>query len=378
MKVVYAVATYYPQKNGVQNVTQKQAEALASRGYEVVVICGHKGSNCEEEMHNGVKILRVKAKNRYVLNIGDKKRFLSFVKKECQDADVLITVCLESFASNWLLDELPELPCKKILYLHGIANFETLKIKQLGFVDYLYRLSKRIYWKIYYSFKWRKIEQYDAIAHIHEHDGGLEYITKKGYKKNYVIYNAIEEDLFDEGEQKAENNYFINVSNYSNRKNQIFLLKSFYQANLTSGLVLIGSEDNAYYQKLVSLNQRLQKRYGRKDVKILHHLLREETVSYIKQSMAVVLTSKMEQFPITILEAMATSKPFICSDVGVVKFLPGGLVYKDKNNLIELLQKVEKDREYRVSLGKQGYEFAKNELALEKHVEKMLNLFKRI
>lgn len=376
MKVVYAVATYYPQKNGVQSVTQKQAESLVKAGIDVVVVCGYKNNNPQEEYHNGVKILRVNAFNKFVLNRGDKAKFVSLIKKECMDADALITVCMGSFATNWMLDELHNISCKKILYLHGIANFEKINIKQFGVADYLYRISKRLYWKIFYNFKWNRILLYDAIVHIHEHDGSLAYITKRGYKNNYVIYNAIENEMFKAESNYADKDYFINVANYLPNKNQIFLLESFYRANLSSGLVLIGSEDNEYYEKLTLLNEKLENQYGKKDVQILHHISREETVRYIKSALAVVLTSKMEKFPMTIIEAMAAGKPFISSDVGVVKHLPGGLVYKDQSNLIELLQKVEKDKEYRVLLGQQGYEFAKNELALEKHVEKMLNLFK--
>lgn len=378
MKVVYAVATYYPQKNGVQNVTQKQAEALAKAGIDVVVVCGYKNNNPEEEFYNGVKILRVNAFNKFVLNKGDKEGFISLIKKECEDAHALITVCMGSFATNWMLDELEDISCKKLLYLHGIANFEKISIAQFGFADYLYRISKRIYWKVFYNLRWKKILSYDAIVHIHEHDGSLDYITKKGYRNNYIVYNAVEDEMFETCSIQAGKQYFVNVANYLPNKNQMFLLESFYKANLSSGLVLIGSEDNNYYKNLIALNEKLKSQYGEKDVKILHHLSREETVKYIKGSLAVVLTSKMEKFPMTIIEAMAAEKPFISSDVGIVKHLPGGVIYQSQNNLVEQLQKIENDTEYRNLLAKQGYEFAKEELTLEKHVEKMMKILRSI
>ena len=48
MKIVFAVHTYYPERNGVQAVTQYLAEGLARRQHDVLVIT-EKKELCDEE-----------------------------------------------------------------------------------------------------------------------------------------------------------------------------------------------------------------------------------------------------------------------------------------------------------------------------------------
>ncbi|MGN0495222.1 MAG: glycosyltransferase family 4 protein [Lachnospiraceae bacterium] len=371
MKIVYTVATYYPETNGVQTVTQKQAEALVECGYEVVVICGNKKQQCEEEVYHGVKILRIDAFNKIIFNCGDKVRFRELVKRECDNADFLITVCLLSFATNWLLDMLEELKCQKILYLHGIADFEPLQLRQLGIVQFVYRTIRKCYWKCYYAMHWNELKKFQAIIHIHEQDGSLDYVMQHGYINNYIIYNAVEDALFETEQCRTDGNYFLYIANYCNGKNQKELLQYFYEADLPCGLVLIGSEDNKYYKKLLKLKNRLQKVYTKKDVQILHHVDRKRTIEYIQHAKAIVMTSKAEQFPISILEAMAARKPFICSDVGVVSNLPGGIIYHNSKELVNALWKLYEDKEYCAILGTEGNTYAMEHLTMKRHISDM-------
>ncbi len=378
MKIVYTVATYYPHHDGVQNVTQKQAEMLAALGHEVIVICGSQNITLKEELKKGVKILRIKAQNKFIFHFGDKSSFLQFVKQECSNADALISVCMESFATNWLLNELKVLKCNKILYLHGIANFEQLSVMKLGIIGFLFRMFKRTYWKCYYALHWSKIEQYDAIIHIHEKDGSLDYVQSKGYHNNFVIYNAVERTLFEPAETQIEETYITNISNYLKNKNQKTLLKYFFKAYIPYGLILIGSINNNYYNQLVKYQKKLAHKYGDRNVKLLYQIERDETVEYIKNANAVVMTSKTEKFPLTILEAMAAGKPFISSDVGVVSFLPGGIIYHNTNDLVQALRKLATDKELGISLGREGRIYASKYLTTERHISEMLNVLNTV
>lgn len=378
MKIVYTVAKYFPDTGGVQSVTQKQAEGLADSGNEVVVICGNKKERCAEEMHNGVRILRLNAFNKIILNCGDKKKFRTLVRTECENADFLITVCLLSFATNWLLDMLGDLDCHKILYLHGISDFGPLVLRQLGIMQFIYRKTRMMYWKCYYIMHWNYLREYHAMVHIHEKDGSLDYVKRHGYKNNYVIYNAVEDILFDLEQYEKSDDYFLYVANYSRGKNQKEILQCFYEADLPCGLVLIGSEDNAYYKELIKSQKKLQEKYKEKDVRILHHVERSRTVEYIQHAMAIVMTSKAEQFPITILEAMAARKPFICSDVGVVSELPGGIIYHSPVELVGALQTLYENKEYGAALGAEGNAYAREHLTMERHMSDMKQVLQSV
>ena len=60
MNILITVKTYWPEVNGVQNVTQYQAEGLAAKGHNVIVITSDcRGKYKSKEIHNKVKIIIV-------------------------------------------------------------------------------------------------------------------------------------------------------------------------------------------------------------------------------------------------------------------------------------------------------------------------------
>ena len=74
MKIVFTTHTYYPEKNGVQVVTEYLAEGLAKKGHEVHIITEMLSGVKKEDIHNEVNINRVVAKVVHTFNIGEKKR----------------------------------------------------------------------------------------------------------------------------------------------------------------------------------------------------------------------------------------------------------------------------------------------------------------
>ncbi len=61
----------------------------------------------------------------------------------------------------------------------------------------------------------------------------------------------------------------------------------------------------------------------------MYQIPREEIARFLKNAYAFVMTSKSEFYPIAIVEAMASGIPYISTDVGIVKFLPGGMITAD-------------------------------------------------
>ena len=55
---------------------------------------------------------------------------------------------------------------------------------------------------------------------------------------------------------------------------------------------------------------------------------------YLKNAKLFVTGSTREAFPVVIVESMASGIPFICTDVGCVRFLPGGVVAKNKKGAL--------------------------------------------
>ncbi len=369
MKIVFTVATYYPKTDGVQFVTKYHAEGLAKQGHKVIVFTSYIEGQLREETINGVLIKRVDAFNYYYWHKGNKKRYQEFVIQETLEADALIAVCLQSFAADWLLDVLDEINCKKILYLHGMPDFK-LHIKDCNSIKNIAKtLFRNLWWGIFYRKNLSKIKKFNAIIHLYKNDNSYKYFLSHNYDKNYVIENACDDIFFREVKLRNEKQYFLYVGNYCERKNQELILEAFYRANTQKiSLILIGSTANGYYKKLQKINNNLRKKYGEKDVEILYSIPRSLISDYTKKAYVCVMSSRYEYYPITIIEALAAAVPFISTDVGIVRYLPGGVIANNLEDMIYWMEFMVKNYEYKKNLGLIGKKYALENLMIASKV----------
>lgn len=228
MKIVFAVASYWPSTGGVQMVTKYLAEGLAENGHHVVVLTKQLENAMNDDEHCGVKIRRFYEKDIIKFHYGDKKGYRAAVVEECQDADALIAVCASSFAAQWVFPLLGKLPCKCILYQHGMYDGKLHLKRCYSFKRFLKLLVLTPYWDIYHKYYWKSIEKFDGAIHLYKNDSSYNYFLDRGYKKNHVIINSCEEAFFDNnnGDNQVaikngiERPYFIYVANFCFGKNQ--------------------------------------------------------------------------------------------------------------------------------------------------------------
>lgn len=339
MKILITVDSYYPDKNGVQNVTQYQAEGLVDLGHEVTVIASNNhGKYLNFEKYNGVDIFRVDAYNKNMFHFGNKKQYKRLVIEKANQCDVMMNVCLQSFAADWILPILSEIECKKILMLHSMHDFtwnkNDFKTQRL----FLKKLLRNIRWREFYFTQWKYIIQYDKVIHLHEKDYSYSFFSKRNFHRNTVIYNSVEDKFFEEHKKE---NIIINVASFNSRKNQMLALECFYEANtIDFKLVLIGLPENDYYHNLIQRKKELDQKYGEKKVEIHANLDREQTVKYIYMSKIYLLTSIWEGFPISLVEAMASGAAYVSTNVGIVRYLQGGYVVDSRREMITALEKM--------------------------------------
>lgn len=106
MKILISVHTYYPDKNGVQMVTQYIAEGLAKK-HEVKVITELKENYLRKEIYNNVSIERIKINSFDGKFTGEKNKYLSFIKD--YNPKVLIVVCTQSWPFDWVMHKLNDM-----------------------------------------------------------------------------------------------------------------------------------------------------------------------------------------------------------------------------------------------------------------------------
>ncbi|MCF8002343.1 MAG: glycosyltransferase, partial [Halanaerobiales bacterium] len=119
----------------------------------------------------------------------------------------------------------------------------------------------------------------------------------------------------------------------------------------------------------------LRKKYGDKKVDILYSIKRKEIIKLTKKCSFCFMTSNYEYYPITIVEAMASKKAFLSTNVGIVNKLPGGIVVSKKKDLIYWLEHLTSTKLYK-KLGTIGFEYANNNLTNQSQINKLLEILK--
>lgn len=370
MKIVVTVATYGPLFDGVQNITQNHVEMLQKKGFEIIVVTQKQRGLLDFEIINGVKVYRVNIFTKLGIHFGKINEYRKLICKLCDNDTLLINVCTQSATTDTLFRILKNLPCKKILYLHG--KFEKDKyIKNI-----ILRIWYDIRGSIYYKFS-SKFKPYDAIINIHELDSATIYFRNKKIKNLYIVNNFVE-DIFFEDNNKEKSNYIISVSNYSTLKNQEQVLRAFYMSNIDKNisLIFIGSKNNKYLEYLKKLDTNLKIKHGNRDVKFLTDLSRCEIKNYLSNALLFLLGSKIEKVPVVILESMASGIPYISTNVGSVKYYPGGFTVQNICEMIYWIEKLLKENYIRNQMGNIGREFANynlNKKRANDELEKIIN-----
>ena len=95
------------------------------------------------------------------------------------------------------------------------------------------------------------------------------------------------------------------------------------------------------------------------------------TISYIKSASLYLMNSKWEAFPISIVESMAAEIPYITTDVGCIKYLPGGIVVKNAEEMSYWINLLVNNWEVGKEIGKAGNTYARHYLTKENVIDEL-------
>lgn len=368
MKITFTTFSYYPETSGVPIVVQYLAEGLYKRGHEVEVVTRKNGQSlASEEIYNGVKITRFECgQNLFKRNIGDCEGFIQHIINTVRD--VLIMECVQCHTTDILLPYLKYMNCKVVLHSHGgpgihqkMFRWDTNIIHSIGNTHNWFRW-KRYYKSILPSFS----KDIDAVLCLSLCASDLHYM-KKYMKRVEILENAANDIFFDEYKQSQDfssvlniktKKYILCIANYIPNKGQLDIVKAF--ANIKDknyALVCIGSSKNEYYERVLNEVNRISHNYG-KEIHLLTGIDREYFPSIISHASLFVMGSEHEEYPVSLIEAMACGTPFVSTDAGNARILPGGITVTNRSELPDFMDAVVSNGDLEQRLGSQGKDYA--------------------
>ena len=368
MKVLFTSFAYFPETSGVPIVVQNLAESLVKRGHQVGVVTCMNGKDLPaHETINGVDVSRF----NFGIDIfkrpkGDYSSYIEFVK--AYPKDILVLECVQCFTTDILLPHLQHMDCKTILHSHGGPG---VSMPLFGWEGNVFHSIGHIYnWFFYKYYYGKLIPKYakliDKVICLSLCASDLEYMNSTmGDVK--IVENAVHDMFFDESLYNIDlsgiigiknKDYILCISNYTPNKSQIDILKAFGESSIRDcSLVMIGSRKNSYYNQVKKLAESISERSG-KEIKILTGVNRELFPSILHHARLFIMASKHEEYPVSLVESMAVGCPFVSTNAGCSRILPGGVTVVERKDLPLYLNIVANSNDILSRLSKQGKNYA--------------------
>lgn len=157
------------------------------------------------------------------------------------------------------------------------------------------------------------------------------------------------------------------------------LIKAFNKIHLEfpgQTLKIVGfCSDRTEFEKLAA---------GNRQIELCKQVYYEEVIELMSKCSLFVLPSRTEAMGRVLVEAMASRKPVIGSNVDGIPYVvedgKTGLLFQSENpdDLALKMKQVLGDREFARQLGENGYQFVKRELSEERYLEKFSKMVEQV
>lgn len=364
MNIGITTFTYLPNKDGVAEASRVMAEGLSRMGWETTVYTSGSPQKDPETIH-GVNVRRYAITDARPgrLPTGDEpRRYVEDILGASHD--VLVIQCWDSWNSQLLAPHLRGISCPIVYVSHGYGRhiYSFAKAPSLGIWSWL----KWLWWslsklplmmkagrKLVFLSKRKDFGRFidHHLACLLKHPG-IAFIPNSFDEKEFQIEKGQFRSKLDLSDEQV---LFLCVANYSERKNQILAMEAFLDAAIPEAvLVFVGSESNDYFLKLQNAYRLRCQEGATGQVIFCTGMSRPETIEAYVDATCFVLSARAETQPIVLLEAMAAGIPWISTDTGCVREMPGGMVVRSRSFMTKAMQRIATEPGFARSLVRNG------------------------
>lgn len=290
---------------GIATSIQNMAKAfIKEKGNNVTIFLY--GSNIDEIIYEeNIKIIKIaKLKTKFLSWYFNRKKAKKIINKEIKNSKIDI---IEAY--DWTgITAFMKLDAPIILKLHGSDS-------------YFCHIEKRE--QKYKNFFFEKIafKQADAILSVSNYTGGL---TNKIFKQNRdfkVIYNGVDISLFKAQEKLNSENIILYFGTLIRKKGVLelpFIFRELLKEVKNAKLILVGADAFDIKTGSKSTWELIKKEFSKEELKQVEYkgkIPYEEMNKTILNSSVIVFPSFAEAFPMSWLEAMASKKAIVGSNM---------------------------------------------------------------
>lgn len=339
LNIVFVLENYYPHVGGVEILFKNVAEGLVQKGHNVTVLTHKLTNSLDNEVINGVKIIRVKVPkvfSRYFFTFLCLPKLLGLSKS----ADVLHTTTYNAAPPTSFVSKIKKIP--SIITIHEVIGKNWTKLLEMSWMSAkFHEIMEKAIVKLPFN-------SYVGVSISTVND--FEKVNKK--RKGKVVYNGIDYNFWNSSKYNKEEIKKIKSSLKVSEKDFVilfygrpgpskgfkYLLKTLpiiKKSIPSSKLIAILSKDEAYKTQYNKILNYIRKNNISDSVILLDPVKYQQLPNYLLASNCVCVPSLTEGFGFTTAESCALGIPVIASNTTSIPEVISGkfVLVKPKNSV---------------------------------------------